>query len=215
MFSVTESGEILKHLFRLCVSCSLRMPHLNEALSLSGFLRDEQSRGGSGHGELLRAALSGSVRKAHHLLPVQEAAGHRGNGITHADTVQPLLNTPQIPPVFDPQKDQRSSDMSMDRPVREVKGHGSQVVFFSNLPREEEKKKELLTIAGRFGIVEKHLFLTDQVNWETLIISCFLIPKLWILLIFFFIYKVYWSSSCHCFCNVQCFSSSSRISTLL
>lgn len=80
--------------------------------------------------------------------------------------------------MFDPQKDQRSSDMSMDRPVREVKGHGSQVVFFSNLPREEEKKKELLTIAGRFGIVEKHLFLTDQVNWETLIISCFLIPKL-------------------------------------
>ena len=52
----------------------------------------------------------------------------------------------------------------MDRPVREVKGHDSQVVFFSNLPREEEKKKELLTIAGRFGIVEKHLFLTDQVK---------------------------------------------------
>ncbi|XP_070769110.1 matrin 3-like 1.2 [Enoplosus armatus] len=60
------------------------------------------------------------------------------------------------------EKDERSSDMSVDRPVREVKGHGSQVVFFSNLPREEEKKKELLTIAGRFGIVEKHLFLTDQ-----------------------------------------------------
>ncbi|XP_050928527.1 LOW QUALITY PROTEIN: matrin-3-like [Lates calcarifer] len=60
------------------------------------------------------------------------------------------------------EKDERSSDRSMDRPVREVKGHGSQVVFFSNLPREEEKKKELLTIAGRFGIVEKHLFLTDQ-----------------------------------------------------
>lgn len=70
----------------------------------------------------------------------------------------------------DPQKDERSSDRSMDRPVRDLKGHGSQVVFFSNLPREEEKKKELLTIAGRFGIVEKHLFLTDQVNWETFII---------------------------------------------
>lgn len=55
----------------------------------------------------------------------------------------------------------------MDRPVRDVKGHGSQVVFFSNLPREEEKKNELLTIAGRFGIVEKHLFLSDQVNEET------------------------------------------------
>uniref|UniRef100_A0A671UB95 Matrin 3-like 1.1 n=1 Tax=Sparus aurata TaxID=8175 RepID=A0A671UB95_SPAAU len=51
------------------------------------------------------------------------------------------------------------TDRSMDRPV---KGQGSQVVFFSNLPREEEKKKELLTIAGRFGTVEKHLFLTDQ-----------------------------------------------------
>lgn len=64
------------------------------------------------------------------------------------------------------QKDERSTDRPMDRPmdrpVREVKGHGSQVVFFSNLPREEEKKKELLTIAGRFGTVEKHLFLTDQ-----------------------------------------------------
>lgn len=44
--------------------------------------------------------------------------------------------------------------------------HHSQVVFFSNLPREEDKKKELLTIAGRFGVVEKHLFLTDQVaSW--------------------------------------------------
>uniref|UniRef100_UPI0037E809CE matrin 3-like 1.2 isoform X2 n=1 Tax=Semicossyphus pulcher TaxID=241346 RepID=UPI0037E809CE len=53
-------------------------------------------------------------------------------------------------------------DRATDRPVREVKGHGSQVVFFSNLPREEEKKMELLTIAARFGIVEKHLFLTDQ-----------------------------------------------------
>ncbi|KAM6952748.1 matrin 3-like 1.2 isoform 2-T2 [Lycodopsis pacificus] len=61
-----------------------------------------------------------------------------------------------------PQKDERAADRSVDRPVREVKGQGSQVVFFSNLPREEEKKKELLTVAGRFGVVEKHLFLTDQ-----------------------------------------------------
>uniref|UniRef100_A0A665U1A2 Matrin 3-like 1.1 n=1 Tax=Echeneis naucrates TaxID=173247 RepID=A0A665U1A2_ECHNA len=60
------------------------------------------------------------------------------------------------------EKDERASDRSRERPVREVKGHGSQVVFFSNLPREDEKKKELLTIAGRFGNVEKHLFLTDQ-----------------------------------------------------
>ncbi|XP_028271214.1 matrin-3-like isoform X2 [Parambassis ranga] len=59
------------------------------------------------------------------------------------------------------EKDARPSDR-MDRPTREVKGHGSKVVFFSNLPREDEKKRELLTIAGRFGIVEKHLFLTDQ-----------------------------------------------------
>lgn len=51
------------------------------------------------------------------------------------------------------------------RPFREVKGQPrSQVVFFSNLPREEEKKKELLTVARRFGTVEKHLFLTDQVG---------------------------------------------------
>lgn len=57
----------------------------------------------------------------------------------------------------------RPMDRLMDRPVREVKGQPSKVVFFSNLPREDEKKKELLTIAERFGIVEKHLFLTDQV----------------------------------------------------
>lgn len=44
-----------------------------------------------------------------------------------------------------------------------MKGHDSQVVFFSNLPREEKKKEELLTIAARFGVVEKHLFLNDQV----------------------------------------------------
>lgn len=74
-----------------------------------------------------------------------------------------------------PQKDERSADRPMDRPmdrpvdrlmdrpVREVKGQRSQVVFFSNLPREDEKKKELLTIARRFGVVEKHIFLTDQV----------------------------------------------------
>lgn len=54
------------------------------------------------------------------------------------------------------------------RPFREVKGQQrSQVVFFSNLPREEEKKKELLTVARRFGTVEKHLFLTDQVGGAT------------------------------------------------
>uniref|UniRef100_A0A3Q3FYF0 Matrin-3-like n=1 Tax=Labrus bergylta TaxID=56723 RepID=A0A3Q3FYF0_9LABR len=60
------------------------------------------------------------------------------------------------------EKDEWAADRPSDRPVRDVKGYGSQVVFFSNLPREEEKKMELLTIAARFGTVEKHLFLTDQ-----------------------------------------------------
>lgn len=53
----------------------------------------------------------------------------------------------------------------MERHSREDSIQHSQVVFFSNLPREEDKKKELLTIAGRFGVVEKHLFLTDQVSF--------------------------------------------------
>ncbi|XP_053734675.1 matrin 3-like 1.2 isoform X2 [Synchiropus splendidus] len=57
------------------------------------------------------------------------------------------------------EKDGRSSDRTADR---QALGQGSQVVFFSKLPREEAKKKELLTIAERFGTVEKHLFLTDQ-----------------------------------------------------
>uniref|UniRef100_A0A1A8N1M4 Matrin 3-like 1.1 n=1 Tax=Nothobranchius pienaari TaxID=704102 RepID=A0A1A8N1M4_9TELE len=60
------------------------------------------------------------------------------------------------------EKDSRSSDQPMDRPLRDLKGHDSKVVFFSNLPREDETKKELLTIAEHFGVVEKHLFLTDQ-----------------------------------------------------
>ncbi|XP_041653404.1 matrin 3-like 1.2 isoform X2 [Cheilinus undulatus] len=64
------------------------------------------------------------------------------------------------------EKDDRASDRPSDRPsdrlTRDIRGYDSQVVFFSNLPREEEKKMELLTIAARFGIVEKHLFLTDQ-----------------------------------------------------
>lgn len=71
----------------------------------------------------------------------------------------------------DHQKDLRSANRQerahehgvMERHSREDNLQHSQVVFFSNLPREEEKKRELLTIAGRFGIVEKHIFLTDQV----------------------------------------------------
>uniref|UniRef100_A0A671Q6H5 Matrin-3-like n=1 Tax=Sinocyclocheilus anshuiensis TaxID=1608454 RepID=A0A671Q6H5_9TELE len=50
----------------------------------------------------------------------------------------------------------------LDRETRPVKRGVSQVVFFSNLPRGGEKKMELLTIAGRFGTVEKHLFLNDE-----------------------------------------------------
>ena len=88
--------------------------------------------------------------------------------------------------VFDRQKEGRSSDTLMDRPGREVKGHGSQVVFFSNLPREEEKKKELLTIAGRFGIVEKHLFLTDQVKRRRVPVS-----KNQLCLMHLYIYRLY------------------------
>nr|XP_057920392.1 matrin 3-like 1.2 isoform X2 [Doryrhamphus excisus] len=60
------------------------------------------------------------------------------------------------------EKDQRSSDRQSDRLSWESKGRGSKVVFFSNLPREEDQKEELLTIAARFGVVEKHLFLTNQ-----------------------------------------------------
>ncbi|XP_050983680.1 matrin 3-like 1.2 isoform X2 [Labeo rohita] len=49
-----------------------------------------------------------------------------------------------------------------DRETRPIKRAVSQVVFFSNLPRGGEKKMELLTIARRFGTVEKHLFLNDE-----------------------------------------------------
>ncbi|XP_056899440.1 matrin 3-like 1.2 isoform X3 [Takifugu flavidus] len=59
-------------------------------------------------------------------------------------------------------RQERTNEQVMERHSREDSIQHSQVVFFSNLPREEDKKKELLTIAGRFGVVEKHLFLTDQ-----------------------------------------------------
>lgn len=62
------------------------------------------------------------------------------------------------------QKSHRGADPAADRPSRDVVGHGSKVVFFANLPKDDEQKKELLTIARRFGTVDKHLFLTDQVN---------------------------------------------------
>ncbi|KAM9470731.1 matrin 3-like 1.2 isoform 2-T2 [Clarias gariepinus] len=50
-----------------------------------------------------------------------------------------------------------------ERPDRETRNRDTgPVVFFSNLPRETEKKAELLTIARRFGTVVNHLFLNDQ-----------------------------------------------------
>ncbi|XP_057205677.1 matrin 3-like 1.2 isoform X3 [Triplophysa rosa] len=49
-----------------------------------------------------------------------------------------------------------------DRDTRPAKVPDSPVVFFSNLPQGNDKKMELLTIARRFGIVEKHLFLNDE-----------------------------------------------------
>ncbi|XP_015226992.1 PREDICTED: matrin-3-like [Cyprinodon variegatus] len=60
------------------------------------------------------------------------------------------------------EKSHRSSDLPMEKPNRDVTGQGSKVVFFANLPKDDEKKKELLTISRRFGTVDKHLFLTDQ-----------------------------------------------------
>ncbi|XP_021168385.2 matrin 3-like 1.2 [Fundulus heteroclitus] len=60
------------------------------------------------------------------------------------------------------EKSHRAADLPAERPLRDVAGHGSKVVFFANLPKDDEKKKELLTIARRFGTVDKHLFLTDQ-----------------------------------------------------
>lgn len=58
-------------------------------------------------------------------------------------------------------------------PAWDVKGPAicTKVVFFSRLPREEHKKRELLTIAERFGTVQKYLFLKDEVNPEPLLES--------------------------------------------
>jgi len=56
-----------------------------------------------------------------------------------------------------------------ERPVRETrtreKKDVSQVVFFYHLPRESDKKMELLKIARRFGTVEKHLFVDKGVSY--------------------------------------------------
>ncbi|KAM9376610.1 uncharacterized protein KZ484_009155 isoform 2-T3 [Pholidichthys leucotaenia] len=50
----------------------------------------------------------------------------------------------------------------MQRPAKDMGGHGSRVVFLNKLPREDAKKKQLLSMARRFGVVEKYLFLTDR-----------------------------------------------------
>ncbi|KAM9510847.1 uncharacterized protein ACWYII_045553 isoform 4-T4 [Salvelinus alpinus] len=62
------------------------------------------------------------------------------------------------------QKDRRTERINREAKLGKEPpaANQSQVVFFSNLPREDEKKQELLTIARRFGTVEKHLFLTEE-----------------------------------------------------
>ncbi|XP_021417514.2 matrin-3 [Oncorhynchus mykiss] len=62
------------------------------------------------------------------------------------------------------QKDRRTERINREAKQGKdpVVANQSQVVFFSNLPRENEKKQELLTIARRFGVVKKHLFLTEE-----------------------------------------------------
>ncbi|XP_061832835.1 matrin 3-like 1.2 isoform X1 [Nerophis lumbriciformis] len=60
------------------------------------------------------------------------------------------------------EKNKRTSDRTGDGQSWEGKVEGSKVVFVSNLPREKDERDELLTIAARFGTVEKHLFLTNQ-----------------------------------------------------
>ncbi|XP_061089638.1 matrin-3-like [Conger conger] len=52
--------------------------------------------------------------------------------------------------------------ITIQKGKRDFQAEESQVVFFSNLPRVGEKKSELLTVAQRFGTVEKYLFLNDQ-----------------------------------------------------
>uniref|UniRef100_A0A3Q3AFZ8 Uncharacterized LOC108249225 n=1 Tax=Kryptolebias marmoratus TaxID=37003 RepID=A0A3Q3AFZ8_KRYMA len=54
------------------------------------------------------------------------------------------------------------ADRPVDRSARDIRGYGSKVVFFSHLPREDEEKMELLTVAERFGVVEKYLFSKDE-----------------------------------------------------
>ncbi|KAG7464976.1 hypothetical protein MATL_G00171330 [Megalops atlanticus] len=51
---------------------------------------------------------------------------------------------------------------TIEKGNRDTKSRPSQVVFFSNLPREREKKSELLTLARRFGTVQKYLFLNEE-----------------------------------------------------
>lgn len=59
---------------------------------------------------------------------------------------------------------QKSGRPDRDTRIREKKDV-SKVVFFCNLPRDSDKKKELLTISRRFGTVEKHFFLNKDVSY--------------------------------------------------
>ncbi|ROL55500.1 Matrin-3 [Anabarilius grahami] len=55
----------------------------------------------------------------------------------------------------------KSGRPDRDTRIREKKDV-SKVVFFCNLPRDSDKKKELLSISRRFGTVEKHFFLNKD-----------------------------------------------------
>lgn len=57
-----------------------------------------------------------------------------------------------------------SQKSQSEKEPADPKARQSHVVFFSNLPRDHEKKSELLTVARRFGSVEKHLFLNGEVD---------------------------------------------------
>ncbi|KAJ0023534.1 hypothetical protein NQD34_003433 [Periophthalmus magnuspinnatus] len=61
-----------------------------------------------------------------------------------------------------PQQPPKPMERIVNRKLRDDTPTVSQVVYFSNLPRGEDKKNDLLTIAGRFGTVEKHLFLQKE-----------------------------------------------------
>ncbi|XP_041691900.2 matrin-3-like isoform X2 [Coregonus clupeaformis] len=89
--------------------------------------------------------------------------------VNHYQKNPAVLNGKQITIYLSKELMVIQKDSRTERVNREAKqgkdpeaANQSQVVFFSNLPHENEKKQELLTIARRFGVVEKHLFLTKE-----------------------------------------------------